>query len=115
MNNTTTVPMSRITHLHIEVNSRDCDGRYVNESVWSPAEGRTARELFTWWVQHLLKFAGEDAVIERGVDFHGLPYIEIRESTEEGWRNELITGCHLTICRLKAPRRRDLTAEESGY
>lgn len=109
------LPIRRITHLHVESDIRDCDGRYSGESVYIPRDGETGQELFTWWVRHELQFlASVGASIERGTD-DGRPFIEVWESTEEGWRTARITGCDSTICRLGHNRRRDHSAEAAGY
>jgi hypothetical protein len=111
-----TVPLRRITHLHVESESRDCDGRHSGGAVFTPNDGETGQELFTWWVRHELQFmAPVGALIERGTHQDGQPYLDVRESTEEGWRSTHVTGCDSTVCRLDYYRRRDHTAEAAGY
>lgn len=110
------LPISRITHVHVESESRDCDGRHSGETVSVPNPGETGRDLFTWWVRHIVQWQAPYAsTIERGVDDDGNPFLEHREDTEEGWHHAVYTGCADERCRLDRYVRRDHTAEAAGY
>ncbi len=112
----TLVPMSRITHAHVMTSSRDCDGRYEHDYVWTPREGKDFRVL---WTEH----AASEASITwnfqnrttRTVDADGYPVLESYFVTDEGYRSEYIRGCDDEDCDPRARRFRDHTAEAAGY
>lgn len=108
------LPMRLVAHVHIESESRDCDGRYSRESVWAPGKGDSGRDLFTWLVRHELDFLGS-GVVERSQDADGRPCFEVRENTDEGWRITAYTGCDDVRCDTTHTRRRDHAAEAAGY
>lgn len=107
--------LDTMTHVHVESNSRDCDGAYERESVWTPTGADSFRDLWTYAALSNLGRDWEfDATFTRGTTEDGAPFVEYWARTDEGYRRERIEGC-ADDCDRDARRYRDHTAEAAGY
>ena len=112
----TRISMNRITHLHCEETQRDCDGLYERDNIWTPREGMTGRELWTYAATSRVDCTWNySQKVERTVDEDGLPVMEYFAHTDEGFIHEMIRGCDDEDCDPNARRYRDHTAESMGY
>jgi hypothetical protein len=95
-----TVHISRLTHLHVEVSGRDSLGRYRREYVWAPSGTSTTAERFTRFAVAASRGEGyHDQVVTRGTDPEGMPFIDHHGSTHDGWFAAHVLGCDSDICQ----------------
>jgi hypothetical protein len=109
-------------HAHIETAQRDCDGLYTsgymmpltNEEIEeSKKEVNDFHEIH--FMNRIMGLVACPYAILRAtvkIDEDG---IEVREDTEEGFRNTEVRWCKDESCTEGSPWQRDHTAEAAGY
>jgi hypothetical protein len=111
----TIVPVRRLTHIHVEESSRDCDGPHEHDRIFTPRHDHGFPRVWAWYVVSL---ASRDydvsSTFERWTDADGLPHAEYNADTDEGYHHEHIYGCD-DECDPKVYRYRDVYAERMGY
>lgn len=107
-------------HIHEYHASRDCDGLYEYDTVISEFGGVTDREVWSAFMQSVLKFSSEYWTgrgwhLSRWTDEKGFANVEFGGPTDEGWRVTEARTCDDERCLVQPSTYRDHTAESMGF